>query len=140
MSDKPGNRPPGGHSLHEPGDHPRSRGPSLDLEVGRADQRTNALAGVRPDTDTSFTFNRRRLSPALARPDELAQGADFVRRRLQLLADQRLTASVWWLTSIGQIQSLRYGHLIVSQYCDMAISIFEWSATYISKVMGPHKI
>ena len=78
MGGQPGNRSPGGHSLHGPGWTPLSRGLSLDPEVGRADQRINAPAGVRPGTDTSLTFNRRRLAPALARPDELAQGADFV--------------------------------------------------------------
>ncbi len=53
---------------------------SLDLEVGRNDGRIHPLAVVRPDTDKSLTFTRRRrgLPQALARLDELAQGADFL--------------------------------------------------------------
>ena len=43
MSDENGNRGPGGNTLHEPGIH--------------------APAGVRPDTDASFTFAPRRLGP-----------------------------------------------------------------------------
>ena len=53
---------------------------SLDLEVGRADDRIHALAGVRPDTGQKVTIPRvgRNLGQALARLDELADGADFV--------------------------------------------------------------
>ena len=52
---------------------------SLDLEVGRNDGRIHALAGVRADTDESLTFARRRgLPAALAKLDELTQGADFL--------------------------------------------------------------
>ena len=57
-----------------------SRSLSLDLEVGKNDQRIHALAGVRPDTDVSFTYMDRRggLPEALSRLDDLADGADFV--------------------------------------------------------------
>ena len=53
---------------------------SLDLEVGRADNRIYALAGVRPDTGQKVTIPRvgRNLSRALARLDDLSDGADFV--------------------------------------------------------------
>ena len=53
---------------------------SLDLEVGRADERIHALAGVRPDTGESLVIPRvgNNLAPALARLDDLANGADFV--------------------------------------------------------------
>ena len=53
---------------------------SLDLEVGRADERIHALAGVRPDTGQSLVIPRvgDNLAPALARLDDLANGADFV--------------------------------------------------------------
>ena len=53
---------------------------SLDLEVGRADKRIHALAGVRPDTGQKLAIPRvgRHLGRALARLDELADGADFV--------------------------------------------------------------
>jgi ATP-dependent DNA helicase RecQ len=53
---------------------------SLDLEVGRADERIHALAGVRPDTGQSLVIPRvgNNLAPALARLDDLANGADFV--------------------------------------------------------------
>ena len=53
---------------------------SLDLEVGRADKRIHALAGVRPDTGQKLAIHRvgRNLARALARLDELADGADFV--------------------------------------------------------------
>ena len=53
---------------------------SLDLEVGRADNRIHALAGVRPDTGQKLAIPRvgRNLARALARLDELAEGADFV--------------------------------------------------------------
>ena len=53
---------------------------SLDLEVGRADERIHALAGVRPDTGQGVVIPRvgNNLAPALARLDDLAIGADFV--------------------------------------------------------------
>ena len=53
---------------------------SLDLEVGRADNRIHALAGVRPDTGESVAIPKigRNLGQALARLDELAEGADFL--------------------------------------------------------------
>ena len=53
---------------------------SLDLEVGRADNRIHALAAVRPDTDQKVTIPRvgRNLGQALARLDDLSDGADFV--------------------------------------------------------------
>ena len=53
---------------------------SLDLEVGRADGRIHALAGVRPDTGQSLAIPGvgSHLAQALARLDELANGADFV--------------------------------------------------------------
>ena len=79
MSDQHDNRAPGGNALHQTGDHALLRCLSLDLEVGRNDGRVHALAGVRPDTGASFTFNRRRgLPQALTRLDELAQDADFL--------------------------------------------------------------
>ena len=79
MSDHRDNRAPGGNAPDGRGDHALSRCLSLDLEVGRNDGRIHALAGVRPDTDTSFTFNRRRgLPQALTKLDELALGADFL--------------------------------------------------------------
>ncbi len=53
---------------------------SLDLEVGKRDQRIHALAGVRSDTGQSFVFPSRgeSLAAALAKLDDLAEGADFV--------------------------------------------------------------
>ena len=53
---------------------------SLDLEVGRADDRIHAFAGVRPDTGQKVTIPRvgRNLGQALASLDELANAADFV--------------------------------------------------------------
>ena len=66
MSDQHDNRAPGGNALREPRIPALSRCLSLDLEVGRNDGRIHALAGVRPDTDTSFTFNRRRGLPHLS--------------------------------------------------------------------------
>ena len=80
MSDNNGNSGPGANALHGRSDRQLSRCLSLDLEVGRNDGHIHALAGVRPDTDASFTFARRRrgLSQALAKLDELAQGADFL--------------------------------------------------------------
>ena len=53
---------------------------SLDLEVGRADERIHALAGVRPDTGQTVAIPRvgSHLAQALARLDELANGADFL--------------------------------------------------------------
>ena len=80
MLDENGNGAPGVNTLHERGDHTLLRCLSLDLEVGRNDGRIHALAGVRPDTDKSFTFARRRrgLPAALGRLDEMADGADFL--------------------------------------------------------------
>ena len=59
---------------------PLSRSLSLNLEVGKNDGRIHGLAGVRPDTDVSFTYLDRRggLPEALSRLDDLAAGADFV--------------------------------------------------------------
>ena len=53
---------------------------SLDLEVGRADERIHALAGVRPDTGQTVVIPRvgDNLAQVLARLDELANGADFL--------------------------------------------------------------
>ena len=53
---------------------------SLDLEVGRADERIHALAGVRPDTGQSLVIPRvgNNLAQTLAQLDDLANGADFV--------------------------------------------------------------
>ena len=53
---------------------------SLDLEVGKADNRIHALAGVRPDTGQSMIVPRvgPNLGRALAGLDELADGADFL--------------------------------------------------------------
>ena len=57
-----------------------SRCLSLDLEVGIKDGLIYAFAGVRADLDEVLTFPARRatLSTALAKQDELADGADFV--------------------------------------------------------------
>ena len=80
MLDRNGNGAAGANSPYGRSDHALLRCLSLDLEVGRNDDRIHALAGVRPDTDESFTFARRRrgLPQALARLDELALGADFL--------------------------------------------------------------
>ena len=53
---------------------------SLDLEVGRADERIHALAGVRPDTGQTLAIPGvgSHLAQALARLDELVNGADFL--------------------------------------------------------------
>ena len=53
---------------------------SVDLEVGRKDNRIHALAGVRVDTGQSLTSaeSGNRPTGALARLDDLADGADFV--------------------------------------------------------------
>ena len=61
-------------------DHPLIRCLSLDLEVGRRDDRIHAIAGVRPDTGQSLTVRAasRGLDAALASLDRLADGADFL--------------------------------------------------------------
>ena len=48
--------------------------------MGKRDGRIHAFAGVRPDLDEVMTFPARRatLAAALAKLDELADGADFV--------------------------------------------------------------
>ena len=53
---------------------------SLDLEVGKADNRIHAVAGVRPDTGQSLAIPRMGRNPAqaLANLDELADGAEFL--------------------------------------------------------------
>ena len=75
-------KPPGANPAAVSGDRDNvlARCLSLDLEVGRADERIHALAGVRPDTGQSVVIPRvgNNLAPALARLDELADGADFV--------------------------------------------------------------
>ena len=57
-----------------------SRCLSLDLEVGVEDGRIRALAGVRPDTGRSVVLpsNRDGLPAALARLDDLSEGAEFL--------------------------------------------------------------
>ena len=57
-----------------------SRCLSLDLEVGGKDRRIRAFAGVRPDTRQSLTFPiaRNSLAGALAKLDDLAEGADYL--------------------------------------------------------------
>ena len=85
MSDANVNHGPDGNALHEQGDGEQGDGAllrclSLDLEVGRNDNRIHALAGVRPDTGQRVAIPRigRSLPRALARLDDLAQGADFL--------------------------------------------------------------
>ena len=51
---------------------------SLDLEVGRHDRRIRAFAAVRADTGEHVVFQGGDLSAALARLDDLADGADFL--------------------------------------------------------------
>ena len=53
---------------------------SLDLEVGVRDRRIHAFAGVRPDTGQSLIFPMAGddLAAALAKLEELADGADFL--------------------------------------------------------------
>ena len=67
-------------SMPEPEGDALARCLSLDLEVGRTDDRIHALAGVRPDTGESAAIPKigRNLGQALARLDELAEGADFL--------------------------------------------------------------
>ncbi len=51
---------------------------SLDLEVGKADSRIHAFAGVRADTGERVVFSRGDLATALAKLDALADGTSFV--------------------------------------------------------------
>ena len=53
---------------------------SLDLEVGARDNRIRALAGIRPDTGQSLSLEvgHGGLSGALAKLDDLADGADYL--------------------------------------------------------------
>ncbi len=53
---------------------------SLDLEVSVRNRRIRAFAGVRPDTGQSLVFPAARdgLAAALARLDDLSEGADFL--------------------------------------------------------------
>ncbi len=51
---------------------------SLDLEVGKGDSRIHAFAGVRADTGRRFVFTGGNLATALAKLDDLANGASFV--------------------------------------------------------------
>ena len=75
-------KPPGANPAAVSGDRDNvlARCLSLDLEVGRADERIHALAGVRPDTGQSLVIPRvgNNLTPAVTRLDDLANGADFV--------------------------------------------------------------
>ena len=62
------------------GSRPLSRCLSLDLEVGVRDRRIHALAGVRRDTGQALTLTvvGSGLAAALAKLDDLADGADFL--------------------------------------------------------------
>jgi len=51
---------------------------SIDLEIGRDDGRIHAFGAVRGDTDDSMTHSGDGLDTALARLDDLADGARFV--------------------------------------------------------------
>ena len=57
-----------------------SRGLAVDLEVSKGTGLIHAFAGIRPDTRESVVFPgvRRNLNQALAKLDDLADGADFV--------------------------------------------------------------
>ena len=55
-----------------------SRCLSLDLEVGKQDDRIYAFAAVRPDVDQPLVFHDGDLATALAELDEFADGADFL--------------------------------------------------------------
>ena len=88
MQDQQDNRAPGSAVTRRNGPTPAPDGHdqgltrclSLDLEVGRADDRIHALAGVRPDTGQSVAVPKigQHLGQALASLDELAEGADFL--------------------------------------------------------------
>ena len=67
-------------SMPEPDGDALARCLSLDLEVGRSDNRIHALAGVRTDTGESVAIPKigRNLGQALSRLDELAYGADYL--------------------------------------------------------------
>ena len=56
----------------------RLPGLSLDLEIGRADSRIQAIGAVRTDTGESLSEARGGLSRALRRLDEFADGASFL--------------------------------------------------------------
>lgn len=51
---------------------------SIDLEVGKTDERIHQFAGIRGDTDASVTYNAGSLMEGLSRLDALAEGAAFV--------------------------------------------------------------
>jgi ATP-dependent DNA helicase RecQ len=51
---------------------------SIDLEVGKADQRIHHFAAVRGDTGEAFSFSGGDLAGALRRLDEFARGARFL--------------------------------------------------------------
>ena len=51
---------------------------SLDLEVGKEDNRIRAFAGLRPDTGQSEVFSGGNLAAALVRLDTLAEDASYV--------------------------------------------------------------
>jgi ATP-dependent DNA helicase RecQ len=51
---------------------------SIDLEVGKTDERIHQFAGIRGDTDASVTYNAGSLKEGLSRLDALAEGAAFV--------------------------------------------------------------
>ena len=103
-------KPPGANPAAVSGDRDNvlARCLSLDLEVGRADERIHALAGVRPDTGQSVVIPRvgNNLAPALARLDELADGADFVlghnvvSNSSELRGFEQLTAGGQWVETL----------------------------------------
>lgn len=51
---------------------------SLDLEVGKDGGHIRALAAVRPDTGRTLVHSGRGMASALARLDDVANGASFV--------------------------------------------------------------
>ena len=60
---------------------------SLDLEVGRKHRRIHAFAAVRSDTDERLVYRGGNLERALAKLDDLAEGADFLLGHSLILFD-----------------------------------------------------
>ena len=91
---------------------------SLDIEANEADRRINKLAGVRPDTGESVTFDARSepLDEALGRLDSLGEGASFtlghnlIRFDLPILRAVRPQMRLLDLPAIAIPKRLSAGH------------------------------
>ena len=107
------------YSTDDPSLHPGSPGfaprcLSIDLEVGRDDSLIHRFAAVRGDTGESFHYRRGDLGAALAKLDQLAEGAAFLIGHNLIEFDSKILAATdpgLRLLRLPQVDTLRLNPL-----------------------------